>query len=211
MLMLLFRLKNYFVMLHTFKKGIRALGIAESFTRNISSKSVLAGVVMRGDFLVDGFSFSYVTIGGLDATDAILNLYKKLKRRDISVLFINGCIISWYNVIDLNRIYSEIKIPLVSLTYKESLGLDENFRNIFPQDYDKRIEIYRRNGDRERIKLNTGYDVFVRYLGMGKLTCRQILNRFTISGKIPEPIKAARILAKSINIFLTNEAYYKNL
>ncbi len=187
-----------------FKKGIRALGIAESFTRDINSKSVLAGVVMRGDFLIDGFSFSYVTIGGLDATDAVLNLYKKLKRKDINILFINGCIISWYNVIDLNRIYSELKIPLVSLTYRESLGLDNHFRNIFPQDYDKRIEICRRNGDREKIKLKTGYEVFVRYLGMGKLTCRQVLDRFTISGKIPEPIKTARILAKSINMFLTN-------
>ncbi|MEM1546610.1 MAG: DUF99 family protein [Candidatus Methanomethylicia archaeon] len=192
------------MMLHTFKKGIRALGIAESFTRDTSSKSVLAGVVMRGDFLVDGFSFSYVTIGGLDATDAVLNLYRKLNRRDISVLFINGCIISWYNIMDLNRIYSELKIPLVSLTYRESLGLNDHFRNIFPQDYDKRIEIYRRNGEREKIKLKTGYEVFVRYLGMGKPTCRQILNRFTISGKIPEPVKVARILAKSINMFLTN-------
>lgn len=189
-------------MLHPFKKGVRVLGIAESFTRGISSRSVLAGVVMRGDFLVDGFSFSYVTIGGLDATDAVLNLYRKLKRRDISVLFINGCVISWYNVMDLNRIHDELKIPLVSLTYEESLGLEDHFKRVFPQDYDKRIEIYKRNGDREKIKLKTGYEVFVRYLGIGRLTCKQILNRFTVSGKIPEPIKAARILAKSISTFL---------
>ncbi|MEM0259499.1 MAG: DUF99 family protein, partial [Thermoproteota archaeon] len=43
------------------KKAIRVLGIAESF-RETSKKSILAGVVMRGDFLIDGFSFSFVTL-----------------------------------------------------------------------------------------------------------------------------------------------------
>ena len=39
--------------LHLEKKGLRGLAIAESFRQN-STKSVLAGVVMRRDFIIDG-------------------------------------------------------------------------------------------------------------------------------------------------------------
>ena len=49
------------------KKGLRALGIAESFSGR--GHSILAGIVMRKDLKIDGFAFSRVTMGGMDATD----------------------------------------------------------------------------------------------------------------------------------------------
>jgi len=42
--------------LHLEKKGLRGLAIAESFAQN-SEKSILAGIVMRRDFVIDGFVF----------------------------------------------------------------------------------------------------------------------------------------------------------
>ena len=46
--------------LHLEKKGLRGLAIAESFLQN-SKKSVIAGVVMRRDFVIDGFVFGHAT------------------------------------------------------------------------------------------------------------------------------------------------------
>ena len=60
--------------LHLEKKGLRGLAIAESFTPN-SSKSVLSGIVMRRDFIIDDFVFGNATLCGDDATDSILNMY----------------------------------------------------------------------------------------------------------------------------------------
>ncbi len=79
--------------LHLEKKGLRGLVIAESFTKN-SEKSILAGVVMRRDFVIDGFVFGKTTLEGDDATETILSMYKKLNRPDISYLLISGIIIS---------------------------------------------------------------------------------------------------------------------
>jgi endonuclease V-like protein UPF0215 family len=53
--------------LHLEKKGLRGLAIAESFRQN-STKSVLAGVVMRRDFIIDGFVFGSATLEGLTLT-----------------------------------------------------------------------------------------------------------------------------------------------
>ena len=88
--------------LHLEKKGLRGLVIAESFKQN-SKKSILAGVVMRRDFLIDGFVFGKATLEGDDATETILSMYKKLNRPDISYLLISGIIISMYNIIDLKK------------------------------------------------------------------------------------------------------------
>ena len=56
--------------MHVAKPGLRALGVAESYSGR--EQSTLAGVVMRKDLLIDGVAFARVTVGGSDATDAII-------------------------------------------------------------------------------------------------------------------------------------------
>ncbi|MGD8299295.1 MAG: DUF99 family protein, partial [Nitrosopumilaceae archaeon] len=53
--------------LHLEKKGLRGLAIAESFNQN-SKKSILSGLIMRRDFVIDGFVFGTATLDGDDAT-----------------------------------------------------------------------------------------------------------------------------------------------
>jgi len=88
--------------MHIPKKGLRAFGIAESFA--CRTCSTLAGVVMRKDLRIDGFSFGNVTVGGMDATDSILGMVRWLNRRDINVIMLSGCVIAWFNVVDPARI-----------------------------------------------------------------------------------------------------------
>jgi len=178
------------------------LGIAESFRKGKSRKSVLAGVVMRKDLVIDGFSFSFPEVGGMDATDRVIELYDKLNRKDINFLCLSGCIISWFNVIDLNKVYEQISIPLICLTYEESEGLEKYFRDYFPSDYQRRLEVYKRNGERMRVKLKTGHSVFIRCLGVSVRDAIRILNSFIMYGRYPEPVRVARILAYTLSRIL---------
>ena len=184
--------------LHVYKKGFRALGISESFVKGVSKESILAGVVMRADMKIDGFTFSRVTVGGTDATEKILEMYKRLRRDDINLLLLNGCVISWYNVIDLHRVAEETGLPLICVTYNESAGLERYFRELFPEDWEQRVEIYRKNKGRVPVKLFTGHIVYIRYIGMKIEEAREVLNRFTFEGAIPEPLRISRLLARSI-------------
>jgi len=47
--------------LHLEKQGIRGLAIAESFSQT-SKKSVLSGIVMSTDLVIDGFVFGHSTV-----------------------------------------------------------------------------------------------------------------------------------------------------
>jgi len=184
--------------LHVHKKAVRALGISESFVKGKSKTSVLAGVVMRTDRAIDGFVFSAATVGGMDATEKMIEMHRTLERDDINLLMLNGCVISWYNVVDLHRLAEETELPLICVTYEESEGLDKYFKELFPQDWETRVEVYHKNKERIALKLDTGYTVYVRFINMSLEEAKGILNKFTTHGAVPEPLRVARLLARSL-------------
>jgi endonuclease V-like protein UPF0215 family len=183
--------------LHVHKKAFRALGVSESFVKGKSKKSVLAGVVMRADKAIDGFIFAKATVGGMDATDKVIKMYKTLGRDDINVLLLNGCVISWYNVVDLHKVAEETGLPLICVTYEESEGLDKYFKELFPEDWENRVQVYHKNRERTPLKLKTGYVVYARFLGMSLEEAKSILDKFTSHGSVPEPLRVARLLARA--------------
>jgi hypothetical protein len=181
--------------LHFFKRGLRALGIAESFVKQ-HNKAILAGVVMRGDLQIDGFGFAEITLRGLDATQGVFEIYNQLGRRDINLILLNGCVISLFNLIDLDGVYETLSTPVICVTYEESTGLEKYLREF--SDAEARLEIYRRLGERSEVRLSTGYRVFVRYRGLSLHEVRHALNLFTLQGSVPEPLKVARLLARAL-------------
>ncbi|MEM0456320.1 MAG: DUF99 family protein [Nitrososphaerota archaeon] len=186
------------------KPAIRVLGIAESFDRTLNKNSIVAGVVMRSDFVVDGLAITKCTVGGMDATEAVISLYRKLGRTDINAMILSGCVISWYNVVDLNAVYEAIGLPLVCITYEESEGIREYFIKNFPDDWQARVEVYERNGTRCAVKLWTGYAVFIRCLGVELNVGKRLLDKFTLHGRIPEPVRLSKLIAKQVMKFVSS-------
>jgi len=183
--------------LHLEKKGLRGLVIAESFTQN-SKKSILAGVVMRKDFLIDGFVFGKATLEGDDATETILSMYKKLNRPDISYLLISGIIISMYNIIDLKKISKSLGLPVIGVTYQDSKGIEEAIRHHFPDSYESKLKEYQELENRDKITLHTSYDIYIRKEGCTLSDVKHLLDELTLQGSFPEPLRVAQLLAKTL-------------
>ena len=179
----------------TLKSGVRVLGIAESFVRG-ASKSVMAGVVMRRDLVIDGASFGFSTIGGTDATDAVMSIIGSLQRKDINYIMLSGCVISWFNIIDPERICSEINVPVIGVTYEASEGLADDIGHHFPGD-EERLSAYEKLGTRERFILKTGYDIYLRSWGIDSKEASYLCDSFTKEGRIPEPLRVAGIIARA--------------
>ena len=183
--------------IHLEKKGIRALGIAESFRVGQSNRSVLAGVVMRSDLVIDGFVFGSSTLEGNDATDAVVKMYKTLKRNDINVVILGGAVLSLYNIINLDEVGSETNLPVICVTFEESEGLEETIKNHFPDRWRSKLKTYSKLGERNRVNLKTGYHVFIRNHGIYSEIATKVLDKFTVQGAIPEPIRVARLMARA--------------
>lgn len=181
--------------LHVNKSGLRVLGIAESFLKT-DPKSRLAGVVMRGDLRIDGVAITRITVGGNDATNGVVDLFDRLDRKDVNAVMLNGNVVSWFNIIDPLRIHQILHLPVISLTYEESFGLEKYIKEYFPGDVD-RLNRYNSLGPRSVIRLKTGYSVYVRFIGALHEEVVGILNRFTLDGRVPEPVKAANLVARA--------------
>ena len=181
--------------MHLPKKGLRALGIAESYTGR--TYSTLAGVVMRKDLRIDGFCFGNVTVGGMDATDTITGMVRGLQRKDLNAILLSGCVISWFNVMDPGRIAEEFGVPVICVTYEASEGLAADIAHHFPHDA-RRQEAYQNLGERTPVLLHTGRSVFIRAWNLSPDDAAQFCNDFTLEGGIPEPLRVARLCARNI-------------
>jgi uncharacterized protein len=182
--------------LHLNKQGLRVLGVAESFRQGEKS-SLLAGVVMRGDLVVDGFAFGRTSVGGDDATSRILALCKGLKRNDVNLIMVSGAILSLYNIIDIDVLASKSKLPVVCLTYKETAGIEDSIIRHFPDKKEEKLEAYRKLGRRKRLRLASGFTVFARTAGIKDADALRVVDMFTLQGSLPEPVRVAKLLARA--------------
>jgi len=178
------------------KKGIRVLAIAESFKKE-KSNSILTGVVMRKDFVIDGVIFGKATIRGSDATQNIIAMFKNLHRNDIGFLLLDGMIISMFNIVDGEIIYSTLGIPVIVITFKNSQGIDDIIKKHFPDTYKIRLSIIKKLGKREPILLKTNKVLLIRTWGISLEDAVKLLNSFLIQGSVPEPIKLAKIISRA--------------
>ena len=182
--------------LHLNKPGIRALGVAESF-RQGQRRSVLAGVVMRSDFVIDGVALGRTAVGGDDATASIAALFRRFHRNDVNLIIVSGAILSLYNMIDVDSLARKTKLPVICLTYKETGGIEDSIRRHFPQGAEAKLEAYRSLGKRTAIELKTGHRVYVRSSAIEREDVRAVLDAFTLQGSIPEPVRVAKLLARA--------------
>ena len=172
------------------------MGIAESSRKKVN-ESALAGVVIRRDLVVDGMTFATVTVEGDDATEQILNMYRKLDRGDIVCIMLAGTVISMYNVIDGEKIYNETRTPIIAVTHEESRGLEQSINGRFP-NWESKLAQYLKLVPREKIALRTGKALFIQRWGISQKNAILLLNSFTLQGSLPEPIRLAKIAARAL-------------
>jgi uncharacterized protein len=181
--------------MHIPKKGLRALGISESYAGR--TRSNLAGIVMRKDLRIDGFSFGQATVGGMDGTDVVLQMVRDLDRSDLNIILLSGCAIAWFNILNPARILKMTGIPVICVTYEESAGLLDDIRYHFPGD-EQRIAAYLRLGERNPVELTCGNVSFIRSWGIDSDDAARLCRDFTLEGKIPEPLRVARLCARHL-------------
>ena len=109
----------------------RTLGVAFSDGRDASHA---AGVVVRADGTPDGFAFATCTVGGTDATDAVIDCWRALDREDVRHVACAGVAPAWFNLLDLDRLRETLGRPVYAVSYEASPGLEPALRDAFDGD-----------------------------------------------------------------------------
>lgn len=184
------------MILHLEKKGIRILGIAESFVES-DSRSVLAGVVMRRDLVIDGLMFGQSTIKGNDSTQVILSMFERFNRNDINCILLGGTIISVLNIVDGQELANKARIPVVAVSAVQDKGLKpENLLNF--ENGETKRRLYSSVKESTKVTLRTGKTVQVRNWGISIDEAHSLINSITLQGSRPEPIRIAVLAARAL-------------
>ncbi|ELY53242.1 endonuclease dU [Natronolimnohabitans innermongolicus] len=178
------------------KSGARGLGIAES-TADSDSQSTVAGAVVRADRVLDGLAYRRCTVGGTDATDAVVALVDDLGRPDVRYLLLGAVAPAWYNLLDLERIQMAADRPVLAVTFEASNGLEAGLRDAFSgAELEARLETYRSLPERRELTVNDE-TVYVRHVGCSWDTAQAVVRAFTPEGGRPEPIRVASVAARA--------------
>jgi endonuclease V-like protein UPF0215 family len=169
------------------------LGVAESYDNHAST---LAGAVVRADRVIDGMAFASCTVGGTDATDAIVTLFERLGREDIQYLFVAGIAPAWFNILDLRRLHDETELPTLSVSFEESDGLESTLEAEFDGEAaQRRQSTYRAQPERRPVAVGDE-TLYVRSVGVDRNPAT-VVRAFTPEGGRPEPVRVARIAARA--------------
>jgi uncharacterized protein len=190
------------VRVHKNKKGMRVLAIAESFQKQ-DKKSILAGIVMRRDFIVDGFIYGDTIVGGNDSTDIVLSMIESLGRNDINCVLLGGLIISLFNIINGKNINEMTGLPVIGISYKRSLGLKDS---IYGMSEKQKIQDYLGLKERSPLILWTGKTIFVRHWGITFSETSSLINSLVIQGAKPEPLRLAALAARACRNYVKSSA-----
>jgi endonuclease V-like protein UPF0215 family len=172
-------------------------GLAES-GRTGSVHSILAGVVMRADFVIDGLIWDKISIQGTESSDTIVRLIRQLARTDLNGILLRGTIIAGYNIVDLALVHQTFQVPVISVTNEPQENLRSHLIHTFPSTWEPRWEIAQRNGDPQPLALETGATVFLQWKGTERNIVKSVIRRLTRFGGIPEPLRVARLLARAL-------------
>lgn len=201
--------------------GTRALGVAVSADgrsdEDPPARATVAAAVVRADRVVDGLSFSTCTVGGSDATAAVVDCVDRLGRPDARHLLLAGVAPAWFNLIDLRRVHEAADRPVLAVSFEASAGLEPHVREHFSGEaLDRRLAVYESLPEREPLSLDADEvgvgdgsgdddrtderepDLWVRPVGVDVAAARRIVAAHTPDGQgRPEPLRVARLAARA--------------
>lgn len=152
--------------------------------------------------MVEDVAFTTATVGGVDGTEAATKILNNLARPDVSLIMLDGCVVSFYNWIDGETLWRRFGKPVACYVFEEPRGkVEDAVRKIFP-DWPQRLEAIKKMGDPTPYYTKSGYKIYIRSWGIDPIDAGRAAEAMTKVGKIPEPIRIAKILAWNVREFL---------
>ena len=188
------------------KKQVRILGIDDGPFSFGQEKTVVIGVVMRANGYMEGVLKREIDIDGNNSTDVIIDMISKTRHRDqIRVIMIDGIALGGFNVVDIDRIYKEESIPVMTVTREKP-----DFNTILSTlrmkftDWEER---WNKIKDNEIFEVETKYKpIYISFRGISLEEAKEIIKISTIRGVIPEPLRVAHMIASGV---VRGESYGK--
>ena len=185
------------------KSEIRTIGIDDGcFIPKTKGTVDIVGVVYRGANWFEGFIHSKVTIDGLDAIEKIISMIKNSPfYRELRVIFLDGITFGGFNVVDIDKLYYLIDLPVISITReKPNLNSIEAALHNLP-DFEVRWQSIMNSGKLIEVKIpNNENSIYIQTAGILEEDAKNIIKKMSTKSNVPEPLRVAHIIASGLTL-----------
>lgn len=183
--------------LNVFRR-IPVIGVEDgSFKKGITKKAKLVAVLFL-ETRIEDVRVAEVTVDGMDTTEV---LAKMIGRWHFGAILLSGISFAGFNVIDPAVIYEKYRKPLIviSKTRPNNVAVKRALMKHF-EDWEKRWSIFERLGEVCEIQVVKGAEsIYIETIGETSEWARSIVRAFSFFGRMPEPLRAARLIARGIS------------
>ncbi|MFA5772383.1 MAG: DUF99 family protein [Thermoplasmata archaeon] len=182
------------------KSQIRTLGIDDAPFKFTDKTTEVVAVLLRGNFYMDAVLKTKVEVDGRDATDKLIEMIKASRYKEqIKTIMIDGIAFGGFNVIDIQKLYGDLNIPVITITRKKP---DLNsMKKVLKQkftDWNRRWNVII---SKEIVQIKRGRsNLYVNYVGLKLSEVKEVMDITTLRGVMPEPIRIAHLIAAGIKI-----------
>ncbi|ODS42127.1 MAG: hypothetical protein MSIBF_01970 [Candidatus Altiarchaeales archaeon IMC4] len=184
---------------YSLKDEIRIIGIDDgSFDFRRDKTTILVGAIFRGGRWLDGILKTEVEIDGTDSTDKIISLISKTRHKDIRVIMLDGINFAGFNIVDIERLSKETKLPVIVIVRK--MPDFESIKSALKKfdNHKERIGLIEKAGWPAPVETRPGKFVHIQHIGITKEDAAKIVKLSATRSLIPEPVRAAHLIASGI-------------
>ena len=180
------------------KAQSRILGVDDAPFRFTDEHVPVVGVVVRAPSYVEGILTTRVHVDGTDATDVLGSAINRSRyRAGLALVLLDGAALGGFNVVDIDALHESTGVPIATVTRdKPDLdAMERVLRRKFP-DGERRLEILRR---KELVRVETPHNpLYATMAGIPPHELREAIQRCTVRGALPEPVRIAHLIATAI-------------
>jgi len=174
-----------------FKKETRIIAWDDCAFRFGQKTVRIVGAVFRGGNFMDGVLSTTITKDGNDATEKIASSILNSRHHDqLSWIMTNGISFGGLNILDINELHKRTELPVAAVVRKKP---DK-------KEFIAALRKFRDSKRRTIIVQNTGAaikygEIYYQKAGASRKECEEILKLTCTRSKIPEPLRAAHLIA----------------
>ncbi|MBD3312760.1 DUF99 family protein [archaeon] len=180
------------------KQELRLLGVDDGpFTLN-DERVIVICTVYRGRHSLDGLFSFWVKRDGLDATSELIRAVNKSKhKKQLKIIMIDGVALGGFNIIDLEKVNKDTGLPVIAvINRKPDLKSIKKAVSRLSRP-GKRWALIEKLPPVSKLRLRDGF-VYYQYSGLSREAAEDVIKSSTLRGKIPEPVRAAHLIAGGV-------------
>jgi len=178
--------------------GLRIVGIEDgSFTRE-TPKALLVAVLMQDGRWIEDVKISEITVDGLDATATALQM---LKNWNFDAVMLAGVSYAGFNLINPAELAENFRKPviIVSRSKPNNVAVKRALKEHF-KDWETRWRVFEGLGPIHQFKpLKNEPPIYLEIVGAETEWAMKTIKLSCFSCRVPEPIRAARIIARGLS------------